>query len=101
MPTPGIGIGDVAEFRGGLDRVAEVTANLLLPLRRRQHADPVAEFQHQVGGRDEVGVIAANVQQMRAGRHRKVGQRDAHYGGLADEDPDVIEVGTIACEPAR
>ena len=94
---------DVAEFRGGLDRVAEVTADLLFPLRRRQHADPIAKFQHQVGGRDEVGVIATNVQQMGriAGGHRKAGKRDTHRAGLADEDPDVVEVRTVAGQPAR
>ena len=89
---------DVAEFRGGLDRVAEVTPDLLFPIRRRQHADPIAKLQHQVGRRDEVGVIATNVQQMGriAGGHRKLGKRDADRAGLADEDADIVEVRAVA-----
>jgi hypothetical protein len=47
---------DVAEFGRRLDRVAEVAPDLLLAVGRRQHADPVAEFQHQVGRRHEVGM---------------------------------------------
>ena len=40
---------DIAEFGGRLHRVAEVSPDLFLSIRRHQHADPVAEFQHQVG----------------------------------------------------
>ena len=40
---------DIAEFGGSLDGVAEVAADFLFPVGRRQHSDPVAELQHQVG----------------------------------------------------
>ena len=40
---------DIAEFGSRLHRVAEVTPNLFLSVGRHQHADPVAEFEHEVG----------------------------------------------------
>ena len=118
MPTPGIGNRDqaeedaqhhaeaerdIAELGRRLDRVAEVLADFFLPLGRRQHADPVAEFQHQVGRRHEVGIIAPNMQEVgrKARRHRQAGKRNADHAGLADEDPDVVEIGAVAGQPSR
>ena len=93
---------DVAEFRRRLDRIAEVAADFFLSVGRRQHADPVAEFQHQVGRRDQVGIVATDVQQMGriTGRHWKTGKGDADHVGLSDEDPDVVEIGAVAGQPA-
>ena len=34
------------------------------------------------------------------GRHRKAGKRYSDHGGLSDKDPDVVEIGAIAGQPA-
>ena len=116
VPTPGIGIGikpeqdaqhhaeperHVAELRRGLHGVAEVLADFLLAVGRHQHADPIAELQHQIGRRHEVHVVAADMQQMRrkAGRQRQLRERDADHIGLADKDADVVERGAILDDP--
>ena len=93
----------VAEFCGRLDGVAEMAADFFLSLGRRQHADPVAEFQHQVGCRHQVRVIAPNVQNVGgiAGGHRKAGEGNSDHVRLSDEDPDVVEVRAIARQPTR
>ena len=77
--------------------------DLLLAVGRHQHADAIAELQHQVGRRHDVHVVAPDVQQMRrkAGRHRQLRERNADHAGLADEDADVVERGAILDDPAR
>ena len=116
VPTPGIGNRDqaeqdahhhaeaerhVAEFRRGLHGVAEMLPDLLLAVGRHQHADAIAELQHQVGRRHDVHVVAADMQEMRrkAGRHRQLRKRNADHVGLADEDADVVERGAILDDP--
>jgi hypothetical protein len=80
-----------------------VTTDLFLSLGRRQHSDPVAELQHQVGRRHQVGVVSSNVQQMYriTGWQRQTGERDANHGSLPNEDPDVVKVGAVAGKAAR
>ena len=90
VPTPGIGNRNqpeqhaehhaepernITEFGGGLYRVAEMLSDFLLPVRRHQHADAVAEFQHQIRRWHEIGVVAPDMQQMsgKSGRQRKTG----------------------------
>ena len=46
----------------GLARVAEMAPNLLLAVRRREHPYPIAKFEHQVGRRHEVRIIATDMQ---------------------------------------
>jgi len=92
----------VTEFGGRLDGVAEMAADFFLSVGRGQHSDPVAEFQHQVGRRHQVGIVATNVQQVCgiAGRHRKARKGNAYYVGLSDENSDVVEVRAVAGQPA-
>ena len=93
---------DVAELGGGFHRVAEMLADIFLPFRRHQHADPIAEFEHQIGGRHDVGVISPHMQHMgrKAGGIGKLCERHADHVGFADENPDVVEVGAILDHPA-
>ena len=53
--------GDVAELGGALDRVAEELAQGREIAAIGEHADAIAELEHEVGPRQEVGVAAANV----------------------------------------
>ncbi len=79
-----------------------MASDLFLSIGRRQHSDPVAEFQHEVGRGHQVGVVATNVQEVCwiADRHRKISKRHTYHIGLSDEDADVVEVGAIAGQSA-
>ena len=67
--------GDVAELGGALDRVAEVFAHGREVAAMGEHADAVAELQHEIRARQDVGVAAADLDHDRppcrpAGRDR-------------------------------
>ena len=53
-------------------------------LRRHEHADAVADLQHQVGRRHEVDVVAPDMQHLdrNAVRQRQIGQRHAGQARL-------------------
>ena len=54
---------DVAELRGALDRVAEVFAHRREIAAMGEHADAVAELEHEIRARQDVGVAAADLDQ--------------------------------------
>ena len=113
LPTPGIGIGNqaeqnaehhadaerhVAEFRGRLHSVAKGAANFLLAIGRHQNANTIAELQHQIGRRHDIGIVAADMKKLRTDRQRQLRQRDPDHAALADEYADVVERGAILHE---
>ena len=53
--------GDVAELGGALDRVAEELAHRREIAAMGEHADAIAELEHEVGARQDVGVAAADL----------------------------------------
>ena len=61
--------------------------------RRHQHADAIAKFQHQVGSRNDVGVVAADMQEVHGNRRAAASwdNGNADHARLADEDADIVE----------
>ena len=99
VPTPGIRNGYqsdqdsqhhaetkryIAEFRRRFHGIAEVTPNLLFPVGGHQHTNPIAKLQRQIGGWDDVHVIAPDVQQVgrKAGRQRQLRERHPDHDWL-------------------
>ncbi len=93
---------DVAELGRRLYGVAEMLADLLLPIGRHQHADPIAKLERQVRRRHDIRVVAPNVQQMRrkTRRQRQLRKRNPDHVRLADKNADVVEGRTVLDDPS-
>ena len=93
--------GYVTEFGGGLYGVAEKAPHLVLPLGRHQNADPISEFEGQIGRRYQVGIVPSHEQMGRkASGKREFAERHPNQIGFPDEDPYVVKVGAVFDNPA-
>ena len=95
--------GDVAELGGALDRVAEELAQRREIPAIGEHADAVAELEHEVRPRQEVGVAAADVDHDRSllARQVEIAKRSAHHSRPGGEHTEIVEIAPILDEPAR
>ena len=93
---------DVAEFRGALDRVAEVLAHRREIVAMGEHADAVAELEHEIRARQDVGVAAADLDQdgRLLPRQVEIAERPADHGRARGEHAQIVEVPTVLDEAA-
>ena len=107
-PTPGIGKRDhpgeqahrradadrdVAEVGGALDGVAIEAAHRREMVAAAQHADPVAELEHEVVVGQQIGVAPAHVDVavLEAARNLQAAERHSHHAALGRVDANVVE----------
>ena len=95
-------IGDVAELGGALDRVAEVFAHGREIAAMGEHADAVAELQHEIGARQDVGVAAADLDDdgRLLSRQVEIAQGSAHHRRAGGKHAQIVEVPAVLDEVA-
>ena len=69
---------------------------------RHDHANAVADLQHELRRRHEIDVIASNMQDLDrdAGRNRQIGQSHARHVGFRDEEPLIGQIPPILGDPS-
>ena len=95
--------GDVAELGGALDRIAEEFAQRREVSAIGEQADAVAELEHEVRPRQQVGVAAADLDDERSllPRQVEIAERSADHRRPGREHAQIVEVAAILGEATR